>query len=93
MAFTVSAYAKTVHGNQNSWQGKITADAVSGVVSFGYATLTQVQWSPASATTNGSGSAPRFRINATAAGSASAGDLGVSGVVSGDEYYVTVYGR
>ncbi len=93
MAYTLTNYTKTVHGNQNCWQGKLTVDAVSGVVSFGYVTLTQVQWSPASATTNNSAVAPRFRLNATAAGSASAGDLGISGVVSGDEYYVTIYGR
>lgn len=93
MAFTLTNYAKTVFGNQNVWQGKVTADAVSGVVSFGYVSLTNVQWSPASATTNNSGVAPRFRINTNAAGSSSAGDLGVSGVVSGDEFYVTVYGR
>lgn len=93
MAFTLTKYQTTVHGNQNVWQGLVTADAVSGVVSFGFATITNVQWSPASATTNGSGSAPRFRINKTAGGVASAGDLGVSGVVSGDEYYVMVYGR
>ncbi len=93
MAYTLTKYASTVHGNQNVWQGKLTVDAVSGVVSFGYAAITQVHWSVASATTNNSACAPRFRINATAAGSASAGDLGVSGVVSGDEYYVTIYGR
>lgn len=93
MAFTLTNYAKTVHGNQNVWQGKVTADDVSGVVSFGYVTLTNVIWSPASATTNGSGIATRFRINANAAGSAAAGSLGISGCVSGDEFYVTVYGR
>lgn len=93
MAYTLTNYAKTVHGNQNCWQGKLTVDGVSGVVSFGYVNLTSVQWSPASATTNNSAVAARFRLNANAAGSASAGDLGVSGVVSGDEYYITVYGR
>lgn len=93
MAFTLSNALKTVHGNQNVWEGTVTADATSATVSFGFKTLTHVQWSPQSMTTNGSGSAPRFRINATAANSASAGDLGISGVVSGDVIYVTVYGR
>lgn len=93
MAFTVTKAANTVFGNQNVWQGTITADAVSGVVSFGYAALYHVQVTPKSATTNGSAIATRFRLNATAAGVASQGDLGVSGCVSGDEFYVMVYGR
>ncbi len=89
MAYTLTQYAKTVHGNQNVWMGKITADAASATVSFGFATLTQVQWSPASSTT----AISKFYINATAAGTASAGDLGIKAIASGDEFYVTVYGR
>lgn len=93
MAFTFVQGASTVFGNQRVIQGVITTDAVSGVVSFGLGTITHVQWSPASMTTNGSGLATRFRLNATAAGTSAAGTLGVSGVVSGDDIFVTVFGR
>lgn len=89
MAYTFTAAMKTVHGNQNVQQGLLTADATSGVVSFGFATITHAHVTSKSATT----ASARFRINALAGGTASAGDLGVSGAVSGDEYYVTVYGR
>jgi hypothetical protein len=93
MDFTFAQSVTTVFGNKRVIQGVLTADAASGIVSFGFQTLEHVQWAPASATTNGSGVWPRFRMNKNANGSSSAGDLGVSGVVSGDEFFVTVYGR
>lgn len=93
MAFTTTQVVNTVHGNQRVWQGTVTADNTSGAVSFGFSTLTQIHWSPSSSTTNNSGVLPRFRINLGPGGTAAVGTLGISGVVSGDEYYVTVYGR
>lgn len=93
MAYTYTAAATTVFGNQRVSQGVLTADATSGVVSFGLATITHMTWSAKSMTTNNSGTLTRFRINATAGGVAAAGTLGVSGLVSGDEVYLTVYGR
>ncbi len=91
--FTVNAGGPTVFGNQRVQQGVLTCDGVSGVCSFGFATISHISWAPKSMTTNGSGSMPRFRINSPAAAGTSAGDLGVSGVVSGDEVYLTVYGH
>lgn len=93
MAYTFTAAASTVFGDQRVVMGVLTADAVSGVVSFGLGRLTGVQWSAKSMTTNNSVAAARVRLNATAAGTSSAGDLGVSGLVSGDELYLTVYGK
>ena len=89
MAFAATNVVKTVHGNQNCWQGTVTADAASGVVSFGFGTITHAILVPKSLTT----AYHVVRINATAAGVASAGDIGISGVASGDEFYATVYGR
>lgn len=91
MAYTLSKSAQTVFGDQRVWQGTVTADAASGVVSFGFGSLIQVMWSPASMSTGVE--PPRFRKNATAGGVASNGDLGISGAVSGDVFYVTVYGK
>lgn len=92
MAYTFTAAASTVFGNQRVIHGVLTTDAVSGVVSFGLAKLFQAQATVQTNTTNNSGSATRFRVNALADGTASLGDLGVSGAVSGDKYLVTVYG-
>ncbi len=93
MAFSLSNITKTVFGNQRVVTALLTADAVSGVVSFGLGTLTGISVTSQSQTTNGSGANARFRLNQTAAGGASQGDLGVSGVVSGDEFLVVVYGH
>jgi hypothetical protein len=89
MAYTFTAAASTVFGNQRVLQGVMTADAASGTVSFGLSTITHVQWAAKSMSTTG----VRFQINKTAAGVASAGDLGVSGAVNGDEVYVMIHGR
>jgi len=88
MAFTVTKAETTVFGNQRVWQGVITADATTGVVSFGLSRLIGVSTAPKSCSTN----IGNFKINEDTVGGASAGDLGISGVVSGDDIYLTVYG-
>ncbi len=88
MAYTVTKTAMTVFGNQRVWQGVITADATTGVVSFGLKSIIHVQATSKSSTTQ----ANNFRINALALGTASAGDLAITGVPSGSDYYVMVYG-
>lgn len=93
MAYTFTQANTTVFGNLQVKHGTVVTDATSGVVSFGLGVLVHVDITPKSMTTNGSGVTTRYRINATAAGTASNGDLGVSGVVSGDEFYVAIYGR
>ena len=93
MAFTFTNVTKTVFGNQVVQMGLLTADAASGVVSFGLGVLTGMTVTPQSQTTNNSVVVARFRMNAVAGGTASNGDLGVSGVISGDEFLVVVYGR
>lgn len=91
MAYTATqaVHGSTVFGNQRVWQGLVTADAASGVVSFGLAVIDHATWAPQSASTAGI----RVRINALASGTASVGDIGLSGAVSGDVLYFTVFGR
>lgn len=89
MAYTATLAQKTVFGNQNVWQGVVAADAASGTVTFGFSTILHVDWSPVSMASAGI----RVRKNATAAGVAAAGTLGVSGAASGDEFFLTVFGR
>lgn len=89
MAYSASKTEQTVFGNQRVWQGVVTADAASGTVSVGFNSIIHVEWSPVSMTSTGI----RVRKNATAAGVASNGTIGISGAVSGDEIYFTVYGK
>lgn len=89
MAYTVTKAQQTVFGDQRVWQGTITADAATGVVSFGLSALHHVQATAKSAAS----SSHHFAINVLAAGTASVGDLAITGVASGDVFYVSVYGR
>lgn len=88
MAYTVTKAQQTVMGNQRVWQGVITADAAEGEVRFGFNNLLHVQATAKSAAS----SSHHFAINLDSSGVASAGCLGISGVASGDDFYVTVYG-
>jgi len=88
MAYTVTKKAATVMGNQRVWQGVITADATTGVVSFGFKQLFSVSANSKSAAS----SSEHFSINEDAVGAASAGDLAITGAASGDDFNVTVYG-
>lgn len=89
MAFTATKAQVTVHGNQRCWQGVITADGTSDTVDVGFDTILHVQATPKSATAY-SGS---FQANVLTAATASPGTLAVTGVTSGDDYYVTIWGR
>lgn len=89
MAYTVTKAQTTTFGNQRVWQGVVTADATTGVVSFGFQHIYHVQ-----ATAKSAASAPNlFSANETATGTESQGDLAITGVASGDDFYLIVYGR
>jgi len=91
MAYTATLTKKTVFGDERVQQYIVTADAASGTVATGLGNLSQIHWSAKSIAT---GATPiRVRMNANAAGTASLGTVGVSGCASGDEFYLTVYGR
>lgn len=89
MAFTATKSESTVFGNERVWQGTVSSDVASGVVTPGFSVVRHVQWSPISMATVGI----RVRANATAAGVAANGTVGVSGLASGDELYLTIFGR
>lgn len=90
MAFAATVLANTVHGNQRVIQYLITADAVSGNVQTGLGVITALSSSPQSLSTMTSF---KVRANALGGATAAAGYLGFDGYTSGDEIYVTAYGR
>jgi hypothetical protein len=91
MAFTFTKSADTVFGNQRVIQGVVTCDSAAGAVSVGLNTIRHVDVTPKSAPTS-TDRALVAKINALSVGTALAGSLAITGVVSGDDYYVTIYG-
>jgi len=88
MAFTVTRF-KQNFGNKLAYGMKIVADAATQNVESG---LDVIEWYNL-----GAGSmatrAISVGINSGTSGTANAGNIGVTGVASGDEFYLTVYGR
>jgi len=87
MAFTWTLGRTTVHGDERTMHGTVTADNTSGSVDTGLCNINQVLYAPKTMT-----SGARFRINSLPSGTATAGYLAVTGCTSGDVFYVTVYG-
>jgi len=88
MAYTVTR-TKSTFGNKKVIAMKIVADAATQNVETG---LKNIEWhslAPASLST----AAIKLYINSLTTGTAAAGYLAISGCTSGDEFYVTVYGR
>lgn len=88
MAYTVTVLNKTVHGNERVIRFNVLADATTQTVVTGLQSLTGIDVVNKSAT-SGMG---KYSINLNATGSAAAGSFAMTSIVSGDEYYVTVYG-
>ncbi len=88
MAYTVTVLNNTVHGNERVIRYNILADATTQTVATGLGTITDIRVTNKSAT-SGMG---KYKINVTASGVAAPGSFGMTSIVSGDEYYVTVYG-
>lgn len=88
MAWTVTKY-QTVFGDKRAVGMKLVANTSTQTVETG---LSVIEWYSI-----GRGSmtsaAPAIFINSNASGVASMGVLGCSGFTSGDEIYITVYGR
>lgn len=91
MAFSFTKTGDTVHGNQRVIFGVLSADSAEGTVAFGLNSIANVQVTPKSAPTSTSRGVS-FRINQGSTSTAIAGTLALTGCVSGDTYYVTVYG-
>ena len=90
MAFAYTISKKTVFGDERIHHGVLVTDATTGTVASGFDVIESIAWAPKSSTTM---IGTRFLINANAAGTASLGTLAVTGITSGDELYVTIYGR
>ena len=88
MAYTVTVLNKTVHGNERVIRYNVLADATTQTVATGLGVITGINVVNKSAT-SGMG---KYSINLNATGSAAAGSFAMTGIVSGDEYYVTVFG-
>lgn len=93
MAFTVSHLVKNVSfGNLKHDVFRVTADAATqtvGSTTLGMKVIEYAQLSPVSMTT----AAGKCYINVDASGAASNGAIGISGVASGDIFFLSVYGR
>jgi len=88
MAFTVTRY-KTNMGNKRAVGMKIVADAATQTIETGLKVIDYMSYGLASVTTANF----KMAINSNASGVQSNGVLAVTGVASGDQFYVTVYGR
>lgn len=89
MAFTWTVTEKTVYGNHSVHHGILTCDGSAGSILTDLSTVRHVQVTPKSAVT----ASGKWRVNALESGTSTAGALAATSVTSGDEYFVTVYGR
>lgn len=89
MAWTVTR-VNTVFGNKQARLLKCTADAATQTVETGLAVVEHIAVAYGSmATTVG----PKIFPNSNASGVDTKGVLGCSGFTSGDDVYITVFGR
>lgn len=88
MAFNNSLIERSVFGNKAVQFYSCVADAATGTIVTGLNSVSAIQVTLKSAST----AAVKFKINTLESGTAAAGTIAVTGAVSGDEYYVTVYG-
>lgn len=89
MAFTVGKIHEDVHGSSRMQVLSCTADAATQAIDTGLDRIYGVAFAPQSMA-----SSPwSIRANELAAGTAAGGQIAVTGVASGDEFYLTVWGR
>ena len=92
MAFSVSVVEKTVLGNKNVVVLSCVADAASDSFRTGLPNVDFVQFTPRSMSTGASGGA-KIKNNILTAGTAAPGYIAVTGITSGDHFYLTVFGH
>ncbi len=90
MAFTVTRTKNTVHGNDRVVQLAVTADAATQTIETGLALIYGISVTPVSMASHGSHT---FQVNSGASGVKALGYVGVSGLTSGDHFYLVAYGR
>ena len=88
MAFNNSLIERSVFGNKAVQFYSCVADGATGTIVTGLRNVAAINVTLKSATT----AAIKFSVNALESGTATAGTIAVTGAVSGDEFYVTVYG-
>jgi translation initiation factor 1 (eIF-1/SUI1) len=89
MAFNNSLLERTTFGNKSVQVYSCVADGATGTVVTGLQTVDFIQVTYKSM----SSGASKFKTNLGTSGTAIAGTVAVTGVASGDEFYMTVYGR
>ena len=88
MAFTVTK-TPTVFGNQRVVMMSITADGAEAEVETGLDVITAFSVGVQSF----SSSSQAFKANEDSSGAAANGTVGISGVASGDEFFIVCYGK
>lgn len=89
MAWTVTRYP-TVFGNKKVVGLKLTPDSAEANVQTG---LSVIEWYSVGHLASMNSAVPDIRPNVNSTGTAAMGTLGCSGFTSGDDCYVTVFGR
>ena len=89
MAFTVAKLKESVVGDMRFQVLSCTADAATQAIDTGLDYVFGVAFAPQSMAS----SPHSIRANQGAAGTALVGQIAVTGVASGDEFYLTVWGR
>jgi len=89
MAYAVTRY-NSVFGDKRVVGLKITADAATQTIETG---LSVIEWYQVGNLSSMASAAPKVHINSNASGVKSMGVLGCSAFTSGDDIYITVFGR
>jgi hypothetical protein len=89
MAFNNSILEKTVRGNHQVQVYSCVADGATGTIVTGFNSVVDFSMVSKSLTTG----AVKFGRNALVSGTFTGGTIAVTGATSGDEFYLTVYGR
>lgn len=89
MAWTVTRYP-SVFGNKRTVLMKCTADAATQTIQTGLSVIEAISLGYGSMSTI---VGPKVYINSNASGVAELGSVGCSAFTSGDDVYITVYGR
>ena len=88
MAYTVATIDQSVQGDKRVVVLSCVADAATQAIDTGLSAVDFISYSPKSMTAE-----PKIMLNQLAAGTASVGTVSVSGVTSGDEFWLVCYGH
>ena len=89
MAWTATLNKKTVFGDMRVHMYELTSDSATLELDTGMDVVTHIQPAVKSANTFGT----FFDMNVNSTGVASNGTVAITGSTSGDDFFLTVYGR